>query len=137
MNKGQWIISAFVAGALATAVAYIAIQWNAMPPEGQASADDRANPNGPMAGQASPPLSEQAAQTIAVQTLMGDPYGRTSAEVLKNMTAKGLELNAGQSEWVWEVRIAPSADMPQGINGELRINANDGRLTPVMLPFLD
>ena len=138
MNKGQWLIVAFVGGALITAGAYIAIQWASMPPAEvkEATGVAASTVDGAQTPE-SPRLGEQAAQTIAVQTLMGDPYGRSSAEVVRNLTPKGLSRETGQPEWVWQVRVAPTPDLPQGVDGQIRINADNGRLTTDNLPYLD
>ena len=154
MNKGQWVILGIVGLALVTSAAYINIQTNASPtppaaPEAPAApaapaAPEAPTPPTPPAVPATPAqpganatISESAARAIAVRTLMGDPYGKTEAEVLRNITATSFSNENGEAQWVFEIRVAGYPDLPEGISGQFRVNAKDGSIEPRGLPFLD
>lgn len=150
MNKGQWVVLGFVGLALATSAAYISIQLNASPtddvtePAVPVSAPVAAPTTTPAEKQVSPPtpaastaIGKDAARAIAIGVLKGDPYGRTDAEVRANFTSETLVEEDGHRQWVFAIRIAPTPDLPEGIAGEMRVDAQSGQWEPRGLPFLD
>lgn len=150
MNKGQWVIVGFVGLALATSVAYISIQMNASPPTQRAAPPAEAAPASPAAPavdkEAAPPaaapapttaISQDQARTIAIGVLKGDPYGQTDAEVRANISSESLVEENGRKDWVFAIRVAPTQHVPEGITGEMRVNATSGEWEPRGLPFLD
>jgi hypothetical protein len=98
--------------------------------------------------QAAPLLSEQQARAKAIDILKGDPYGKTSAEVAKNI--KQVEfLPDGKTKAcgpkkraAWEFHIVvTTADRnyyKNGIiDGYLALDARNGRMLCANLPLLD
>ena len=91
-------------------------------------------------------MSERQARAAAVQILKGDPYGKTDAQVLKNITAAQL-IVAGSAcgkkvtRPLWQFQVfVPKARNPSGdndIKGFLVIDAGTGKLVCAGLPFLD
>lgn len=95
---------------------------------------------------AASPMNERQARAAAVQILKGDPYGKTDAQVLKNIAEAQL-VTAGsicgakitRPRWRFEVFV-PKARNPSGdndIRGYLVIDAGTGKLVCAGLPFLD
>jgi hypothetical protein len=93
-------------------------------------------------------LSEQQARTKAINILKGDPYGKTPAEVTKNikqaqLLADGTTKECGaQKTPVWEFHVVvttPDKNSFQNgvIDGYLVLNARDGKLLCANLPLLD
>ncbi len=91
-------------------------------------------------------MSERQARAAAVQILKGDPYGRSNAQVRKNITAAQL-VTAGSvcgtkvTRPLWQFQVfVPKARNPSGhndIRGYLVIDARTGKLVCAGLPFLD
>ena len=91
-------------------------------------------------------MSERQARAAAVQILKGDPYGKTDAQVLKNITEAQL-VTAGsicgkkvtRPLWRFQV-VVPKARNPStdsDIRGYLVIDAHTGKLVCAGLPLLD
>ena len=91
-------------------------------------------------------MSERQARAAAVQILKGDPYGKTDAQVLKNITEAQL-VTAGsicgkkvtRPLWRFQV-VVPKARNPStdsDIRGYLVIDARTGKLVCAGLPLLD
>ena len=91
-------------------------------------------------------LSEQQARAKAVKILMGDPYGRTTADVLRNIKdAKFLDDGVTQAcgplkkaVWQFHVVVASPPNNPESpIDGYLVLDGRSGRLICANLPMLD
>src|SRR5436305_2030941 len=91
------------------------------------------------------PMSEARARRAAVSILMGDPYGKTAAEVARHISSASL-VKAGDSicgkvvqpMWAFTV-VVPAAENPSGsgkISGYLCLDAKTGKLSVAGLPFL-
>ncbi len=91
-------------------------------------------------------MNERQARAAAVTILKGDPYGKSDAQVLKNITEAQL-VTAGsvcgkkvtRPLWRFQV-VVPKARNPSGdndIRGYLVIDARTGKLVCAGLPFLD
>ena len=91
-------------------------------------------------------MSERQARAAAVTILKGDPYGKTDAQVLKNITEAQL-VTAGsicgkkvtRPLWRFQV-VVPKARNPStdsDIRGYLVIDAHTGKLVCAGLPLLD
>jgi hypothetical protein len=100
------------------------------------------------ATQAAPLLSEQQARTKAIAILKGDPYGRTTAEVAKNIQHAEFvrdgnsKLCAAQKIPIWEFHVvvvtANKDQFNDGvIDGYLSIDARSGKMLCANLPLLD
>lgn len=150
MNKGQWIILGFTGLALATSAAYISIQWNASPVNAPAVAEPSPAPAVTGAGAVPAPssqpetaptasrnLTEEQARALAVSMLLGDPYGRTEADVLRTITRTTRSTENGKTEWVFDIRVPGSPDLPEGIAGQLRVDASNSRVATRDLPFIE
>lgn len=146
MNKGQWVVLGFVGLALATAGGYIGIQLNASPVPVAAdsaavvgvTAASRAEAVASLReGEGAPVLDAQAARNRAIDLLLGDPYGQTAADVAQHIVREQFVTENGESQWVFTIRVAASPDLPQGIAGEVRVDAATGAVTTRDLPFLD
>ena len=91
-------------------------------------------------------MNERQARAAAVTILKGDPYGKTEAQVLKNITEAQL-VTAGSvcgkkvTRPLWRFQVfVPKARNPSGdndIRGYLAIDAGTGKLVCAGLPFLD
>lgn len=91
-------------------------------------------------------LSKVQARRAAIEILRGDPYGKTSHEVLQNIKLIQL-LSAGTSNCgrlpfpVWQVHVVvPKERARYGdskIDGWLVLNARTGKMVCAGLPFLD
>jgi hypothetical protein len=90
-------------------------------------------------------MAESQAKAAAVKILMGDPYGKTAAAVLRNIESAQL-ITAGTAcgaavkkpVWQFEVRV-PKERNPSGsdeISGYLVIDGQSGKLVCAGLPFL-
>ena len=93
-------------------------------------------------------LSEQQARAKAIEILKGDPYGRTAAEVAKNIkqvqliqdgNTKACGIKKGPA---WEFHIvvvtANKDQFNNGvIDGYLALNARTGKILCANLPLLD
>lgn len=94
------------------------------------------------AAQAQAPLTEQQARTKAIDILKGDPYGRTTAQVVANI--KGAQLVrdgitracGARGKAVWEFHVVVAGRDPP-INGYLALDARSGKLLCTNLPLLD
>jgi hypothetical protein len=92
-------------------------------------------------------LSEQRARAKAIDILKGDPYGRDSAEVAKNikqvqLVQKGSTKACGKKGPIWEfhvVVVTPNKDQYNKgiIDGYLALDARQGRFLCANLPMLD
>ena len=91
-------------------------------------------------------MSERQARAAAVAILKGDPYGKSDAQVLKNiaeaqLVTAGSVCNAKVTRPLWRFQVfVPKARNPSGdndIRGYLVIDARTGKLVCAGLPFLD
>ena len=92
-------------------------------------------------------LSEQQARAKAIGILKGDPYGRTEAEVVKNIKQVRLVQNAdsqacGGNTTAWEFHVVVvTANKDQfnngTIDGYLAIDPRTGKMLCANLPLLD
>jgi hypothetical protein len=93
-------------------------------------------------------LSEQQARTKAIGILKGDPYGRTAAEVAKNIkqarfAADGNSKACGARKIpLWEFHVVVLTDnrdqFDNGkIDGYLALDARSGKMLCANLPLLD
>ena len=91
-------------------------------------------------------MSEAQARQAAIKILMGDPYGKTAADVAKHIRSAAL-VTSGDSicgkgrrpRWAFTV-VVPAADNVNGngqISGFLCLDAQTGKLDVAGLPFLD
>ena len=81
--------------------------------------------------------------------LKGDPYGKSEAEVLRNIKSgiliiDGFEKDAScisdfkkKPVWTFHVVVPKSERSPDGIDGHLALNARTGKMECGGLPFLD
>ncbi|MBI1202189.1 MAG: hypothetical protein GC182_06725 [Rhodopseudomonas sp.] len=91
-------------------------------------------------------MNENRARAAAVQILKGDPYGKTDAQVLRNITEAQF-ITAGSvcgkkvTRPVWQLHVVvPKARNPSGdndISGYLVIDGHTGKMVCAGLPFLD
>lgn len=92
-------------------------------------------------------MTEQQARLAAAKILKGDPYGNTTAQIMRNIEAAQL-ITAGASDCgekvtkpVWQFRVfVPKSRNPSGdndIKGYLVIDGATGKLICAGLPFLD
>lgn len=91
-------------------------------------------------------MGERQARSAAVAILKGDPYGKSDAQVLQNITESQL-ITAGSvcgakvKRPVWQFQVfVPKARNPSGdsdIRGYLIIDAQTGKMVCAGLPFLD
>jgi hypothetical protein len=94
------------------------------------------------AAQAQAPLTEQQARTKAVEFLKGDPYGRTTAQVVANIKEVQLVRDGktracgARGKAAWEFHVVVS-DRDPPINGYLALDARSGKLMCANLPLLD
>jgi len=97
---------------------------------------------------ADPLLSEQQARAKAIDILKGDPYGRNSAEVAKNikqvqLVQDGPTKACGTKKGpAWEFHVvvvtANKDQFDNGvINGYLALDARNGKLLCANLPMLN
>jgi hypothetical protein len=96
--------------------------------------------------QAAGVMNEGQARAAAVKILKGDPYGKTDADVLRNIMAAQL-ITAGSvcgrkvTRPLWQFHVVvPKARNPSGdneINGFLVIDGQTGKIDCAGLPFLD
>ena len=100
----------------------------------------------PLFAFAAGPMSEAQARRAVVKILLGDPYGKTAADVSRHIRSASLVM-AGDSicgkvrrpVWAFTV-VVPATDNPVGnspINGFMCVDAQTGKLTVAGLPFLD
>ena len=91
-------------------------------------------------------MSESQARAAAVTILKGDPYGKTTAEVLRNiedaqLVTAGSVCGAKVTRPVWQLHVVvPPERNPSGenaINGYLVIDGQSGKMICAGLPFLD
>ena len=92
-------------------------------------------------------LSEQQARAKAIGILKGDPYGKTSAEVAKDIKEARLLQNAdskacGVKTTAWEFHVvvvtANKDQFDNGvIDGYLAIDARSGKMLCANVPMLD
>ncbi len=92
-------------------------------------------------------LSESRARAQVISLLKGDPYGRTSQDVARNVLEGQLIISGdtkcgGKASFpVWQFHVlVPAARNPNGdadIDGYLLLDARSGKLTCAGLPFLD
>jgi hypothetical protein len=92
-------------------------------------------------------LSEQQARAKAIGILKGDPYGKTDAEVAKDIKQARLLQNAnskacGGKATAWEfhvVVVTPNKDQFNNgvIDGYLAIDPRTGKMLCANLPLLD
>jgi hypothetical protein len=94
-------------------------------------------------------LSEAAARTAAINTLMGDPYGKSPQEVGLNLSSSELIMSgktkcAGSYSkspvWQFHVVVPPNRNpnsTGHAIDGYLLLDARTGKLKCAGLPFLD
>ena len=93
-------------------------------------------------------LSEQQARDKAVGILKGDPYGRTAADVAKNIKEVQLirdgntKACGAKQRPAWEFHIvAVTANKDQFnegvIDGYLAVDAHNGKILCASLPLLD
>jgi hypothetical protein len=96
----------------------------------------------PCLGRAQSQLSEQQARTKAINILKGDPYGKTPAQVMKNIKqvqfARDGKTKAcgAKNRPVWEFHVVATSG-EQHIDGYLALDAVTGRLLCTNLPLLD
>ena len=91
-------------------------------------------------------MSERQARTAAVNILKGDPYGKTDAQVLKNITEAQL-VTAGSvcgkkvTRPVWRFQVfvpkARNTATDSDIRGYLVIDGRTGKMVCAGLPLLD
>jgi hypothetical protein len=86
-------------------------------------------------------LSEQQARAKAIAILKGDPYGRTSAEVVGHIKAVRLVQNGespacGGRTTAWEFHVVVATADKQ-IDGYLAIDPQTGKMICANLPLLD
>jgi hypothetical protein len=92
--------------------------------------------------------SEQQARIMAINVLMGDPYGRTPAEVAKNikevrLVQDGNTEACGPKKWpAWEFHIVVVTTNKDQFNngiidGYLALDARTGKILCANLPLLD
>lgn len=159
MNKGKWVIVGMVVLALATSVGFILGQQTGRTgPAGEPVAPTAVAapaapavlvaPDAPIAP-ATPPapgavageMDAATARLAAVRFLKGDPYGATDAAVNANIVGERLERNAGEggnrSAWIFSIRVAPDVNNPDGLTGEISVDAKDGTVVSHNLPYLD
>ncbi len=84
-------------------------------------------------------LSESQARAKAVQILLGEPYGKTPADVARNLKESSL-ITAGSAEPcgrvnkpVWRIHVLVQNPT---IDGYLVLDARTGRIVCAGLPFL-
>jgi hypothetical protein len=91
-------------------------------------------------------MNEQQARAAAVKILKGDPYGKTPAEVMRNMQdaqliTAGSVCNSKVTKPVWRLHIVvPKNRNPSGdnaIDGYLVIDGQSGKIVCAGLPFLN
>jgi hypothetical protein len=93
-------------------------------------------------------LSEQQARAKAIDSLKGDPYGRSAAEVAKNikqvqLVRDGAIKACGNKKGpAWEfhvVVVTPNKDQYKDgvIDGYLALDARNGRILCANLPMVD
>jgi hypothetical protein len=93
-------------------------------------------------------LSQPQARAKAIEILKGDPYGRTAAEVAKNIKDVQLNQNGNTKACganrtpVWEfhvVVVTPNKDQFSNgvIDGYLALDARTGKILCANLPLLD
>ena len=90
-------------------------------------------------------LAPDRARQAAIQILMGDPYGKTTEEVARNIRsqslisrdANGCRVSRTQPGYLFEVSVKdrPSGEGP--IEGYFIIDAKTGKTICAGLPFLD
>jgi hypothetical protein len=93
-------------------------------------------------------LSEQQARAKAIEILKGDPYGKTAAEVARNIKQVQFLQNGNTKACgarqgpVWEFHlVVVTANKDQFnngiIDGYLALNAHNGQIVCANLPLLD
>jgi hypothetical protein len=95
--------------------------------------------------EAAGPMDEQHARAKAVKTLMGDPYGTTTGQVLK--TIKDAQLvrdgktvcgKMKRSVWRFHVAVEKPVNNPESpIDGYLFLDAESGKIVCANLPMLN
>lgn len=86
--------------------------------------------------------SAPAAVDVAVEILLGDPYGRTRAETRSYITGvwqggRGGSICDAPGLWMVEVTAPPLPGNPDPIRGFLALDAASGALSCTTLPLLD
>jgi hypothetical protein len=93
-------------------------------------------------------LSEQQARAKAIEILKGDPYGRTAAEVAKNIKQVQLIQDGStkacgiKKSPAWEFHIVVATENKSQFNnavidGYLALDARTGKMLCANLPLLD
>ena len=85
-------------------------------------------------------VSPDEARVIALNILMGNPYGSSADEVAQNIIKQELTphniCSPDKANWVFHVSVPPSKDHESGIKGYLVIDAQTGENICAGLPFL-
>jgi hypothetical protein len=96
--------------------------------------------------QQGPLLGQQQAHARAVQFLKGDPYGRTSADVSRNIKGQSLFVDGRDDACEIDYRKRPAwrfhvvvdrTGSSEKIEGYLLLDARSGKMICAGLPFLD
>ncbi len=84
-------------------------------------------------------IDEARARSRAVALLMGDPYGRSAAEVNANIASISCVDDEGGAGKIWRVDVVVPAggDQPEQIEGFVAVDGTSGEVTSIGLPYLD
>lgn len=86
-------------------------------------------------------LGAPAAKRAAIAILIGDPYGRTAAQVSRNIVGQQRltddVCHTGKRVWKFHVVLRPSTTLPDGADGYLVLDAATGKFVCAGLPLLD
>ena len=86
-------------------------------------------------------LGAGAARAAAIKILLGDPYGKTPAQVQRTIMGQTLGrddyCHKGKRVWKLHIVVAKSEATPDGIDGYLVLDAANGRMVCAGLPLLD
>jgi hypothetical protein len=86
-------------------------------------------------------LVSSRALEMAIEILLGDPYGATPDEVRRNIKRQekvgSNDPDCEAPAWKFAIVVPASESNPNGINGYLCLSPKDGELLRAGIPYLD